>query len=158
MKIASTVIGVFSLLLMAMVSAHAAESPARPGYKTYTTSYNFDQLVARVQDAVKKNRMGLVAQASASRGAASLGVKIPGNFVIMVFRPDFAVRMLKASVPAGIEAPLRYYLTENGNGSTTLGYYEPSAVFAPYDSAELDVMAGELDTIFAQIAADAVAK
>ena len=35
----------------------------------------------------------------------------------MVFRNDYAVRMLQASVPAGIEAPLRLYVTENADGT-----------------------------------------
>ena len=66
--------------------------------------------------------------------------------------------MLKASVPAGIEAPLRFYLTENADGTATLTYRSPSAVFRPYASVELDAMAKELDTIFAAIARQAVAK
>ena len=35
-----------------------------------------------------------------------------------------------ASVPAGIEAPIRFYLVENADGSTTLAYKKPSMVFA----------------------------
>ena len=89
------------------------------------------------------------------KGARKIGVTIPGNMVVMVFHPKFAVRMLQASVPAGIEAPSRFYITENADGTTTLTYREPSSVFAPYDSAELDKMAKELDVIFARIAADA---
>ena len=49
----------------------------------------------------KKNKMGVVAKASASAGAAGRGVKIPGNTVLMLFRNDYAVSMLAASVPAG---------------------------------------------------------
>jgi len=60
--------------------------------------------------------------------------------------------MLNASVPAGIEAPLRFYLTEQADGTTTLAYRKPSAVFAPYGSAELNAMATELDQIFSDIA------
>ena len=45
--------------------------------------------------------------------------------------------------------------TENADGTTTLTYREPSSVFAPYDNAEIDAMAKELDAIFARIAADA---
>jgi uncharacterized protein (DUF302 family) len=75
--------------------------------------------------------------------------------VVMVFHPKFAVRMLEASVPAGIEAPLRFYITENADGTTTLTYRDPSSVFAPYGSKKLDEMARELDGIFAKIAADA---
>ena len=76
--------------------------------------------------------------------------------VIGVFRNDYAVRMLEASTEAGIEAPLRFYLTDDGDGSATLTYRTPSAVFAPYGKAALDEMAGELDVIFGAIAEKAV--
>lgn len=48
----------------------------------------------------------------------------------MLFRNDYAVRMLAASVPAGIEAPLRLYLTEGANGKASVTWRDPSAVFA----------------------------
>ena len=99
--------------------------------------------------------MGLVAQASASRGAAGRGIEIPRNAVLMVFRNAYAVRMLQASVPAGVEAPLRLYVAENADGTATLSYRTPSAVFAPYKSPRLDEMAKEPDTIFERIARDA---
>ena len=85
------------------------------------------------------------------------GIRIPGNAAIMVFRNDYAVRMLEASVAAGIEAPLRFYVTENADGSASLTYREPSAVFAPYGVPQLDALASELDTIFGKIAAQAIA-
>jgi len=66
-----------------------------------------------------------------------------------------AVRMLEASVPAGIEAPLRFYLTENADQSSTLSWRTPSAVFAPYASPQLDALAHELDAIFEAIVGDA---
>lgn len=127
-----------------------------PGTKVVKTSYSYDQLVKRVLGAIKKNKMGVVARASATMGAKSIGVKIPGNMVIMVFRPDFAVRMLKASVPAGIEAPLRWYVTEGSDKKATLTYRKPSAVFGVYKNSDLDKMASELDGIFAKIERDAV--
>jgi uncharacterized protein (DUF302 family) len=79
--------------------------------------------------------------------------------VVGVYRPDFAVRMLAASVPAGIEAPIRFYITENGDGTATLSYKKPSAVFAPYTDggAALRELAAELDTLFAKIAREAAA-
>lgn len=69
----------------------------------------------------------------------------------MVFRNDYAVRMLEASVPAGIEAPLRIDVTENDDATASLTYRKPSAVFAPYRSAALDAMARELDILFDDI-------
>ena len=80
---------------------------------------------------------------------------IPGNAVVMVFRNDFAVRMLAASVDAGAEAPLRLYITETADGSTAVAWRKPSAVFAPYGVPALDAMAAELDPILASIARQA---
>jgi hypothetical protein len=60
-------------------------------------------------------------------------------------------------VPAGIEAPIRFYLTEGADGKATLGYRAPSVVFAPYKGGDkLKALATELDGIFAKIAADTV--
>ena len=79
--------------------------------------------------------------------------------VIGVYRPDFAIRMLEASIPAGIEAPIRFYVTENQDGTATLSYKTPSAVFAPYvdGGTELKDLARELDEIFDRIARQAAA-
>ena len=136
----------------------AAPSPAGelPGIQTLVSSHDFASLVTKLEAAVVEHKMAVVAKASASQGAAARGVKIPGNAVIMVFRNDYAVRMLEASVPAGIEAPLRFYVTENANGQASLTWHAPSATFAPYGSAPLNEMAHELDPVFAAIARDAV--
>jgi uncharacterized protein (DUF302 family) len=80
---------------------------------------------------------------------------IPGNRIVGVFRNDFARRMLGASVASGIEAPVRFYLTENPDGTATLSYKKPSFVFAPYLDEGKDALrslGGELDNVFAKIA------
>jgi uncharacterized protein (DUF302 family) len=137
-----------------LVGAHAAD-PA--GAATIATEKSFEELVDSVKGAVEANEMAVVTQACASCGAAKRGITIPGNMVIGVYRNDFAVRMLEASVPAGIEAPIRFYVTENADGTASLTYRMPSAVFAPYGSADLDAMAKELDLIWQKIVDDAVA-
>lgn len=148
------------LFIVVGVSAAArADNPTPyPGTRTVATQHSFDTLVTRVRHAVEDNGMGVVCLASASRGASARKVKIPGNAVIMVFRNDYAVRMLKASVPAGIEAPLRIYVTENADGTASLTYRTPSAIFAPYGNAQLDAMAKELDPVFEKIVKDAAGK
>jgi len=147
-----------SLLAFWSVSAGAQPTPTLPGMHTLNSAYAFDTLAARLEQAIEANKMGLVAQASASRGAAARGVKIRGNLVLIVFRNDYAVKMLAASVPAGIEAPLRLYVTEDADGKASVSWRGPSAVFAPYGSAELDAMARELDPVFEKIARDATGK
>ncbi len=156
MKAALSVSASAWLLAAALAGQAFAQTAAPyPGTVTLATKHSFDTLVGRVEQAVAANKMGLVAQASASRGASSRGVTIPGNAVLEVFRNDFAVRMLAASVPAGIEAPLRIYVTENADRTASITYRKPTAVFAPYGSKALDEMARELDPIFERIVRDA---
>lgn len=152
----------FALLLLLTAFAHTAGASdvQIPGWALHKTPHSYSVLVERLNQAVKANKMGLVTRASATLGAKKkLNKTIPGNMVVGVYRPDFAVRMLEASVPAGIEAPVRFYVTENDDGTATLSYKTPSAVFAPYEDGgqKLRDLAAELDEIFAKIAGQAIA-
>jgi len=103
----------------------------------------------------------VVTRASATIGAQSLGQEIPGNMVIGVFAPQFAIRLLEASVAAGIEAPLRFYVKENPDGTATLSYKTAAHVLEPYaqeGGPELTALANELDRILAEIAAHATGR
>ncbi len=145
-------------LLLPGVPVRAAGWAVPAGWSAIDTGHSYTDLIARLDAAVKANKMGLVSRASATVGAKKMLKKtIPGNMVIGVFRPDFAVRMLAASIPAGIEAPIRFYITENPDGTATLSYKKPSAVFAPYTDggAALRELAAELDRLFAKIANEA---
>ena len=147
------------IAVSAQQAAASADWPDMPGWSAAKTGHDYKTLVERLNTAVKANKMGLVSRASATVGAKKvLNTTIPGNMVVGVYHPRFAVRMLEASVPAGIEAPIRFYITENADGTATLSYKTPSAVFAPYtDGGEkLKELARELDTLFAKIAAEAV--
>ena len=148
-----------ALLLLIALTLAAAPAPAgAPGAKVIPTKHAFAVLVDRLDSAIEAAGMFAVTRASASAGARGRGIKIAGNMVIGVYRNDFAVRMLEASVESGIEAPIRFYVTENPDGMATLRYRTPSAVFAPYDGgAKLKEMARELDTIFEKIAKQAAA-
>ena len=58
-----------------------------------------------------------------------------------------------------IEAPIRFYVTENEDGTAMLSYKMPSSVFAPYipeAGTGLTGLASELDVKFAAIARDAI--
>ena len=121
---------------------------------TYTTSVAFLDAEQQLTAAIKKNKMGLVSKASATHGAAAIGITIRGNRVFGVFHPKFAVRMLAASVAAGIEAPIRIYLYENDDGTASIAYKKPTDVFKPYENEALDQMARELDLIFSNIVRD----
>jgi len=88
--------------IAALVAAGSAASfaqgsdgdPRLAGTRLIASPHSFDVLVGRLEKSIEANRIGIVARASASAGAAARGVKIPGNLVLMVFRNDYAVRML----------------------------------------------------------------
>lgn len=142
------------------ISAIAGPLAQREGWKIHPTPFGHEDLLARVTAAISAEKMGLVTQASASAGAKAQGFDIPGNRVLGVYRNDYARRMLNASIAAGIEAPIRFYVTENEDQTATLSYKTPSMVFAPYmedGGEELRDLAIELDVVFAAIATKAIA-
>jgi len=151
------IVSFITVLFFWPIAGQADQGYPHDGMIVIDCQKTFKSLFNDLDRAVRKHRMGVVGRASASMGAARNGVEIPGNGVYGIYRNDFAVRMLRASVPAGIEAPLRIYITQKPDDTSRLTYRRPTAVFKPYGSADLDVMAGELDVIFAKIAADAVA-
>lgn len=143
-------------VMFALVTLPAwADNPTPySGTQVVDTGKPHDEYVGSLKAAVQANGMGIVAEACATCGAKAIGVTIPGNRVIMIFNPHFAVRMLKASEAAGIEAPLRLYVTEQPDGTARLTYRLPTAVFGAYQNDNLDTMAAELDVIVAKIVAE----
>ena len=134
-----------------------AENPTPySGTKVIETGQPFDAFINKLTAAIKANKMGIVGNACATCGAKKIGVTIPGNRVIMIFNPHFAVRMLKASEAAGIEAPVRLYVTEQPNGKARLTYRLPSHLFGAYKVPALDKMGKDLDGIIARIVKQAL--
>ena len=150
------VIAVF--LSLAALTASAENIEERPGWVVIETEKSHADLLADLKTAVKDNKMGVVTQAGPTATAAKRGITIPENRVVGVFNNDYAVRILNLSTAAMIEAPIRFYVTENADGTATLSYKRPSFVFLPYfeeAGRELAIMSAELDARFDIIAATA---
>ncbi len=137
------------MLLFAFVGAAPAQTAS------LHSPYGFDETLARIERSVDANAMFKIATASASRAAAGLGIAIPGDAVVLVFRNDFARRVLAADPTAGIEAPLPIQIRETKTG-TVIAWKRPSDVYRPYPAPEIARVARELDAILAKIAADAL--
>ena len=147
-----------ALALALPTLTHAADLAPREGWQVMPTAQSYADLNTHLEAAIKSAKMGLVTSASASVGARTQNVTIPGNRVVGVYRNDFARRMLSADLAAGIEAPIRFYVTENADHTATLSYKTPTFVFTPYfadGGDDLRKLATELDGIFATIAKDA---
>jgi uncharacterized protein (DUF302 family) len=139
----------------AVIAAGPVRAQVDAGYRVVPSTLPFARLEEAVAAAIKAAGMNAVTRASASDGAR--GVTIRGDIVFGVFRNDFAVRMLAANVDAAIEAPVRLHLVEEPDGTTSIRYHLPSAVFGQYEGDAIKAIGRELDPIFAKIVAEAVA-
>jgi uncharacterized protein (DUF302 family) len=132
----------------------------RAGWAVYDSTHSYAELVDRVKaEVAAEPGLIVVTEAGPTQAAAARGITIPGNRVIGVYGPDYAVRAIRLSVPAMIEAPIRMYVTEDSDGSATLSYKTPTLVFSPYfeeGGGDLKALATELDGKFAAIAERAV--
>ncbi len=142
------IICLFLLALPAVAQAQILELASSDG---------FDRTVERVEQAIEANGMFRIATASASRAAAEQSITISGDAVILVFRNDFARRILAADPAAGIEAPLPIHV-RGVPGGALVSWKRPSDVYARYRQPTIDDAARELDAIFAKIVSDAVAR
>ena len=148
----------FALILLFLPALAVAGPEPSEGWRVIETEMTHERLVARMTDAVAAEGMGVVTQVGPTATARARGFDIPQNLVMGVFRNDYAVRILDLSTAAMIEAPIRFYLTEDADGTARLSWKTPSHVFAPYrdeGGAALMEAASELDTIFEAIAARA---
>lgn len=144
-----------ALVLVVLCSAVPGGLPspalAQDGRITVKSTAPFGRVAEALERAVADEKMGLVCHANAQRAAAGRGVTIKGNQVLMVFRNDFAVRLLAADPAAGFEAPIRVYVYENPDGTATVSYLPPTVVFAPYRHPGVQAVARDLDPIFKAI-------
>jgi len=143
------------VLVVALCSAGLGIPSTRAGAQesrvTVKSTAPFGRVAEALERAVTDEKMGLVCHANAQRAAAGRGVAIKGNQVLLVFRNDFAVRLLAADPAAGFEAPIRIYVYENADGTATVSYLPPSVVFGPFRHPEVQAVAKELDPIFKAI-------
>ncbi|GAB5375018.1 MAG: hypothetical protein AcusKO_14800 [Acuticoccus sp.] len=146
------------IVLMALMplAAHAQSVVSElPGWRVLPTEKSYATLLADLKAAVSDNKMGLVTEAGPTEVAKKRGETIPGNRVVGVFRNDFAVTVIRAAPAAMIEAPIRFMVMEEPDGTATLAYRLPSVVLAPYaeeGGTALAAVSGELDNVFSAIA------
>jgi uncharacterized protein (DUF302 family) len=145
------------LMAAAMLAAGAAQAlEPREGWVVQPVASGYGGALEALRAAIAAEGMVLVTEAGPTEAAASRGVTIPGNRLLGVFRNDFAVRALAASEAAMIEAPIRFYVSEQPDGTAVLAWKTPGHVLAPYlaeGGPKLAAVAAELDAIFAAIAA-----
>lgn len=144
---------------LAILPFGAAAVPLRPGWVAMPTALRYPVLLDALRRAVQAAGLDVQSDTGPTGEAADRGVLIPGNRVLGVFSNELAVRLLRASLAATIEVPLRFLVTENPDGTATLAWKSAALVFAPYldeGGHDLATLVAELDARLAAIAAQAV--
>jgi hypothetical protein len=142
-------------LLLAGAPALGGSANPREAWAVHDTDLSHDALLERTRAAIREEEMYLVTEAGPTGAAAGRGIEIPGNRVLGVFRNDHALRAVRLSVPAMIEAPIRLHVTEDAYGTATRSRKTPGHVLAPHMAEgrpELRALAQERDAVFARIA------
>jgi len=115
--------------------------------KTFSTLLSVDDAIEKLKAGVEAQNMRVVAHINGQANAAKIGKTVPGDQILEIFRPDFAIRVWTACKPAGHDIPLRIHVYEEA-GETKVACRMPTEVFEPFASAELMEVGAELDDIF----------
>ena len=124
---------------------------SRMGHLDYAA---FDEQLRRgisesaAQDYVKniEGPLGLMIFAVIDHGRlAGLAGKASGAKQYVVGNPLFALQMTKKDIRAGLYAPLRVYIREDGPKKSIVEYDLPSSLFGQFQNAEVDRVAKMLD-------------
>ncbi|WP_372922222.1 DUF302 domain-containing protein [Roseovarius sp.] len=115
-----------------------------------TTPLAADAAVETLKAAIESQGLRLVSHINGQANAAKLGITVPADQILELFRPDYAVRVWKACKPAGIDIPLRIYVYEDERG-VRVACRMPTEVFSPWNEPALSAIGVELDPMFRAI-------
>lgn len=151
----------FFLFFAPLNFTYASDLTPREGWVVLKTDKSASSLISSLRRSAKQHSMNIVTQAGPTKAAKARGITIPENRVIGVFNNDFAVKILSLSTAAMIEAPIRFYITGDSDGTATLSYKTPNFIFAPYfpeGGESLQSLSSDLTTIFRSIAEQTVSR
>jgi uncharacterized protein (DUF302 family) len=115
---------------------------------TMASSFEHDETVARVLDAISQKGLTVFAQFDHAAGARDAGMDLSNEVVIVFGNPRAGTPLMQADPRVGIELPLRVLVWDQ-DGQTLVGYNDPRDWAGPYDltthTAGLDAMSSLLD-------------
>lgn len=119
----------------------------------FSTSINkpLNEAINDLIIAIADSGMLLLCHINGQANAAKIGEEVPAVRVLEVFRPELAVRVWRAHQPAGIDIPVRLYVYEDANGSTSVNYRSLEQIMSRYNIPALTEVGAEADRIFADI-------
>ncbi|MBI4381826.1 MAG: DUF302 domain-containing protein [candidate division NC10 bacterium] len=147
------IVGIVSIFAWTMWAAPAAaESAAR--IDTVSKS-NFGKTVKQLETAIKGRGMMVVATVDHQNMLRMVGANVKGSKTLEFGKPDMMKMVIPSTPEAGLEMPMKIYVYEQADGKTLVSYVKPSAGFAAYGKADLNMVGQMMDNMLGEIVAEA---
>lgn len=115
----------------------------------------FARTVERLETAIKKRGMMVVATLDHQNMLRVVGASIRGSKALEFAKPDMMKGILPNDPAVGLEMPLKIYVYERADGKAVLSYYKPSGGFSGYGKEGLTKAGQMMDMMLAEIVAEA---
>jgi uncharacterized protein (DUF302 family) len=142
------------LFTIAGTTGVAAQMTPPPDFLvTVPSSYEFDETVALLKQAIAGQNLMVVDEINPQQMLRLVGMRSAGMRQILFFHPRYMKAIIEANANGGIEAPLKVLVMERPDGKTVVRYHDLEHLFAPYDGLEdvVSEMQGAMEQIVASV-------
>jgi len=155
MKLRTTVSVLFMLLTLALL-LHTGFARAQSLSRIDKVSNSgFDQTVKKLETALKKRGMMVVAVLDHQNMLRMVGGSIKGSKTLEFGKPDMMKTVIPQHPEAGLEMPMKLYVYERADGKAVVSYYKPSGGFANYGRESLTKVGQMMDAMLDEITTEA---
>ncbi len=105
------------------------------------------QIVKALQAAIADAGLKLLYEIDVRAALANAGHRVLGARLMFYFHPDLVQRVLRTDWTAMVEAPLKFLVIEQPDGTTTVRWADPAVSFSRYGHLALAEFGHELSSI-----------
>ena len=130
---------------------------AAEGLTTIKSNFGPKDTMSRLEAEVKARGMTIFANIPHDRGAATVGVPLRPNDLLIFGNPKVGTPLMQSAPTIGIDLPLRVLVWEDAEGRTWLSYNDPAWLarrhgLGPEAEASVKTLAGVLAAVTAAAA------
>src|SRR5499427_4348849 len=146
-----------ALLLVAAICLSGAHAMAAEGLTTINSNFGPKDTMSRLEAEVKARGMTVFAHIPHAVGAASVGLPLRPNDVLIFGNPKVGTSLMQSAPTIGIDLPLKVLVWQDADGNTWLSYNDPAWLarrhgLIPDAEATVKTLAGALSAVTAAAA------
>lgn len=103
----------------------AREITLSRGLYSLASHHSVVATVDRLESGVRDRGMSVIARIDHSNNADSIGMRLPPTQVLVFGNPKLGTRLMKATISAAIDLPMRILVTEGDDGTVTMSWIDP---------------------------------